>query len=498
MLECGLSRPTDIETQQRQVSAPMNFRRLKWLAILAPIGFIGLLEYARYALAPIYESWQGHLLMNAVVLLGAIFFYGAVFSVIDVFQGQLERRNDELAAMHSAGLAIVSELTIDTVLQNVVEHARVLLGTRYGALAVYAEDGGIHQFVTSGVDAETAERIGSLPHGKGLLGVVLRQGQRLRLADLDRDPRSCGLPPHHPPMHSLLAVPVVCRAPFRGNLYVSEKVDGSTFSAEDEEVLVRFAIQAGIAVDNAHLHAQVEGLAMAEERLRLAREIHDGQAQVMAFVNTKAQAVRELQRAGRTEAAGEQLEQLAAAARQAYTEVREEILDLRLAGVAGNGLGDTVRLHVERWRDQFGIPVELEIGELPQLDSEVELQLLRIVQEALVNVRKHARAGRVEVSLAAHRRTLRAAIEDDGAGFDPAALERVGRPRFGLAIMRERAEAVGARLAIRSTPGEGTRIEVELPLTERWQNRPAFGRPFDGGGRASATRRLNEGGDENR
>ena len=119
-------------------------------------------------------------------------------------------------------------------------------------------------------------------------------------------------------MRSLLAVPIQCKGPFRGNLYLSERTDGAPFSREDEETLARFAVQAAVAIDNAHLHRRVRDLAASEERLRLAHEMHDGLAQVLAYVNTKAQAVQGFLRHGKSQEASDQLNQLAAAAREVY------------------------------------------------------------------------------------------------------------------------------------------------------------------------------------
>jgi len=271
--------------------------------MLAPIVFVGVLEYARYAFASVLGSWQGRLLMDGVVLLGAVFFYGFVFALIDEMQHQLQRQNRELAALRGASLEISSELSLDLVLQKIVDLACNLISTHYGALAVYDDEGAIRSFVTTGVGEQARQRIGDLPVGRGLLGVSLREGQCLRVDEIGSDARSCGFPADHPAMHSLLAVPVICSGPFRGNLYLSQKLDGEPFSAEEEDTLARFASQAGIAVDNAHLHAQVGTLAVAQERLRLAHEMHDGQAQVLAYVNTKAQAVEELLRSGRSEEA---------------------------------------------------------------------------------------------------------------------------------------------------------------------------------------------------
>ena len=439
----------------------MNLQRLRWIAILAPIVFIGVLEYARFALAPIHAVWQGRLLMIGVVLLGAIFFYGAVFTVVDQLQQELERQNRELTSLRSAGLEVASELALDVVLKKIVDHARDLIEARYGALAVYDDAAAIQTFITSGIPADLEARIGAPPVGRGLLGAVLREGQRLRLSNIADDPRYSGYPAAHPAMKSLLAVPVICRSPFLGNLYLAEKQDGSDFTQEDEEVLVRFAAQASIAVDNAHLHAQVGSLAVAEERLRLAREMHDGQAQVLAYVNTKAQAVRAFLDAGRPAEAGEQLSQLAAAAREVYADVREGILGLRTVVDSENGLVGALAKHLEQWRDQSGIRVELAAEDIPRFTNEVELQLLRIIQEALANVRKHSAAERARVELEPYAQGVRVVIADDGVGFDPRARVRSGMPRFGLATMRERCQAIGARFDLQSQPGAGARVEVE-------------------------------------
>ncbi|MEM6456948.1 MAG: GAF domain-containing sensor histidine kinase, partial [Acidobacteriota bacterium] len=299
------------------------------------------------------------------------------------------------------------------------------------------------------------------------LGVGLRDGQRLRLDRIQDHPRSAGFPANHPPMQTLLAVPVAGRGGYRGNLYVADKRDGQPFSIDDEDVLARFAVQAAIALDNAWLHAQVRGLTVAEERLRLARELHDGQAQVLAAVNMQAQVVTELLRQQRLDDARDVLDRLAQLARSVLTDVREGIVGLRAVGRPGDDLATMLRRHVETWRDhQADLAVTLDLpAQLPELDPSVALQLLRIVQEALANVRKHARATRVAIGAEARTGGLALTVVDDGVGFDPAqlALHR-GRPRFGLAILRERAEAIGAQLDVRSQPGAGTTVAVSYDV----------------------------------
>ena len=264
-------------------------------------------------------------------------------------------------------------------------------------------------------------------------------------------------------MRSLLAVPIVCRkSPLRGNLYVAEKEAAQEFDELDEATLERFATMASAAVDNAHLHAQLRSLAVAEERARLAREMHDGMAQVLAYVNTKAQAVQEYLRRDRSEEAGQQLEQLAAAAREVYTDVREGISALRTP-VGTADYDQALREFIERWEVQSGIQATLTLDAGIGLSLTEELQMLRIIQESLSNVRKHSGAKHARVECREGDRKLIFTIEDDGTGFDSDDRRRSGFPRFGLAIMRERAESIGAQLTIDSSPTTGTRVRIELP-----------------------------------
>jgi signal transduction histidine kinase len=268
-------------------------------------------------------------------------------------------------------------------------------------------------------------------------------------------------------MHSLLAVPIVCKGPFRGNLYVTEKKTLPEFSDEDEHTLVRFATSAAIAIDNAHLNQKLRSLAVAEERVRIARELHDGMAQVLAYVNTKAQAVKAYLEKDKPDEASTQLEQLASAARDVYSDAREGIMALRTQVGADQPFREALLEYMKRWETQSGIATVLEVeGEL-DISPSVELQLLRIIQEAMANARKHSQCSTARVELQQLDGFIVAAIEDDGAGFDPAIRSRAAFPRFGLAIMRERAESIGGSLQIDSAPGRGTRVKIRLPTATR-------------------------------
>lgn len=442
----------------------MPVQKLRWLFFGTALVFLLLVEGVRWQVGGQLTTWPGRLLMDAVILAGVLFFFGAAFEVLTQLQERLERQNREIEALHAAAMDICSELSLDSVLQKVVDQACGLLDARYGAISIVDESHRIQEFVTSGISAELRERIGAPPRGRGLLGVVLRQGQHLKLRDLTQDPRASGFPANHPPMKSLLAVPIVCKGPFRGNLYLAEKKSGSQFTELDEDTLVRFATKVTIAIDNAHLHERTRALAMAEERLRIAREMHDGMAQVLAYVNTKAQVVKEYMRQNKTDRASKQLEQLASAAREVYTDAREGIAALRTQVGPERSLTSALEDFVNRWQDQSGIQGELQTdGEL-QLSPIAELQLLRIIQESLSNVRKHSGAHLARVDLRQTNEHIEVLVEDDGRGFDLASRSREGFPRFGLAIMRERAESIAASFEIESAPQQGTRVRVRVPV----------------------------------
>jgi len=437
--------------------------RLKWYAFLGLVLFVLALEAVRYALYPDAIDPGGRLLLSGFVFTGGIFLLGLLFAFLERQEARLGRQNAELLALHHAALDLGGELGLAALLQKIVDGARDLVGTRYGALSVIDRHGRIEAFVTTGISAEERVRIGAPPVGHGLLAVSMHQGENLRLDDIARDARSVGFPSHHPKMTSLLAVPIACRSPFRGNLYLSDKVDSMPFDATDEATLERFATQAANAIDAVHLHERLRALAIEEERLRLAREMHDGVAQILASVNAQAQAVREHVRAGRAEEAVRLLDKLARDARDVHAEVREGILALRSPS-ATEGITSALRDYLEDWQDQTGIEVECRFEAEIRFLPEREVQVLRIAQEALANVRKHAQATRVRVRLAVEDEFAALEVEDDGRGFEPGAPSHDGRPHFGLVTMRERAQAVDGELEIATVPDQGTKVRLRVPV----------------------------------
>jgi signal transduction histidine kinase len=437
--------------------------RLKWLSFGGLFVFTLVFDRVRANLYPHLESAPGRLVLDIFVLTGGIFLLGLWFALVSKQEAWLERQSAELLSLHHAALDLGGELSLDTLLQKVVDGARGLIGARYGALAVIDREAQIEAFVVSGLSPAERDRLGAPPQGKGLLGVAMHDGERLRVAQIHRDARAAGFPPGHPPMTSLLAVPISCRSPFRGNLYLTDKLDESEFTVGDEATLERFSTQAANAIDAVHLHERLRVAAIEEERLRLAREMHDGVAQVLASVNARSQAIREHVRAGRDEEAITHLERLAADARAVHNEVRESILALR-ATASTSGISSTLEEYLDNWQDQTGIAViRLLEGEL-RLVPEREVQVLRIAQEALANVHKHSGASQVRIELAREGEMAKLEISDDGRGFEPGRGAKDGRPHFGLLTMRERAQAVDAALDISTEPGKGTTVRLSVPL----------------------------------
>jgi signal transduction histidine kinase len=167
-------------------------------------------------------------------------------------------QKDHRDLLLEAGLALSSERSLPAILQRIVELATELTDARYGAIGVLGPNGGISQFVYTGITPEQHAAIGHLPVGKGILGALIEDARPLRLRELSRDPRSVGFPPHHPPMRSFLGAPVMARGQVFGNIYLTEKQTAASFDADDERALVILAAQAGVAVENARLNEELE------------------------------------------------------------------------------------------------------------------------------------------------------------------------------------------------------------------------------------------------
>jgi signal transduction histidine kinase len=365
-----------------------------------------------------------------------------------------------LRAVSDAVLAIGAQVSVEEVLQRLVDAARTLVPARYAALGVPDGEGGFGAFLTSGMSEKLMASLGPLPRTHGMLGAMLETPAPFRTSDIHDDPRFRGWWPRgHPDMRSFLGVPIVAPEGVIGAFYLTEREDLPQFTAEDEELIQLLAAHAAIAITNARLHERSRELSVLSERNRLALELHDVVSQkLFGLVLNAEAAVTLLDRD--PEAARAQVTRLQELASEALDELRSLIFELRPPDLERDGLCGALRKHVEVLRRLQPTAIELE-GDLEvEPDPRRDQEVFRIAQEALQNALRHAEASRVVVRLHGEDGRLRLEVEDDGVGFDADAPELRSR-RLGLTSMEERAQRIGARLELSSTAGAGTLVRLE-------------------------------------
>jgi signal transduction histidine kinase len=379
-----------------------------------------------------------------------------------------ERLSPALKAVSDAVLAVASQLSVDEVLQRLVDSAGELVNARYAALGIPDGTGGFRRFLVAGMSDELIAAMGPLPRTHGMLGAMLEAPSPYLTDDIHQDPRFRGWwPRQHPDMRSFLGVPIRARDEVIGAFYLTEKKGASNFDAYDQEVIELLAAHAAIAITNARLYEQSRELSMLSERNRLALELHDVVSQKLFSLNLSADSATTL--LARDPAAAEvQLQRVRELAREALAELRSLILGLRPADLAHDGLEGALRKEVAMLGRVHGIAVELRAdcpgrptGE-DDGDGQREIEVLRIANEALHNAVRHAAAGRVTVKLDGRGDTLRIEVADDGIGFDPGDPELRSR-HLGLTSMEERARELGGTLTLSSEPGTGTKVRLEVP-----------------------------------
>ncbi|MFI6566400.1 GAF domain-containing sensor histidine kinase [Streptomyces sp. NPDC050534] len=371
-----------------------------------------------------------------------------------------------LAAVSSALLAMSRHLEVRDVLKTIVASARELLGAQYAALGVPDDHGGFAQFVVDGVSDAQWKAIGPLPRQHGILASMLREAKIERLADVRKDPRFEGWPSAHPDMSDFLGLPVkdgdeVIGALFLANKDCPKPEGGCGFTEDDADLLGILAQHAAIALTNARLYERSRELTIAEERSRLAHELHDAVSQKLFSLRLTAQAAAALVDRDPSRAKGE-LQQVAVLAAEAADELRAAVVELRPAALDEDGLVATLRTQIQVLDRAHTARVTFGSCGVRALPSAQEEALLRVAQEALHNALRHSGAERVDVTLARRGSAAVLRVADDGSGFDPKAIRRAGR-HLGLVSMRDRAGGVGGTLTVESAPGKGTTIELEVP-----------------------------------
>ncbi|OGT25357.1 MAG: hypothetical protein A2Z17_04725 [Gammaproteobacteria bacterium RBG_16_66_13] len=388
-------------------------------------------------------------------------FLGAVASQVAVaiersllIEG-LEHQEHEAQALYRIGLEISRLQDLSKILRIVAEQARELLKAEVASVCTMGELEGapaLHEW-SGPASAFVAERERGVapmamvsPHPEGHLGgcALLADGYRT----------------------GCLAAPLIVGTRVVGEMCVAHRGQRD-FGAKERALLRGLADMAAIAVSNANLLARERGVAVLEERDRLAREMHDSLAQVLGYLHLKSKATAIVIAQGDEKRAAEELSEIADLAHEAYIDVREAILGLRESVSPSRNLVSTLSEYVSMFGRQAGITARFEpSGSDSKLSPSAEVQLVRVIQEALTNVRKHSGARSVLVRMECQLDRVHFTIEDDGCGFDVERLHAGGGQQVGIQTMRERVERVGGNIRIESAPGAGTRVRIELPAGE--------------------------------
>jgi two-component system, NarL family, sensor histidine kinase DevS len=365
----------------------------------------------------------------------------------------------QLRRLLDAVMSVATDLELPTVLQNIVEAARELAGARYAALGVLDPTHNyLAEFITVGLDEEQRTRIGELPKGHGILGLLIVDPQPIRLPDLSDHPESFGFPSGHPPMRSFLGVPLYVRGEVFGNLYLTDKEDEDAFSDIDEELVLSLAAAAALAIENARLHQRTAELSLIADRARIGRELHDSVVQRLFATGLAMQGTMNL--VERPEVA-DRLEGHIDDIDRTIREIRTAIFTLEVARSSGASLRLEVVDLVARAARVLGFEPGLDLdGPIDTLvPDDVAGHLLAVLREALSNVARHSGAAHVDVTLRVDT-DLFLEVTDDGRGIDPGH----DGGGDGLQNMLHRAQGLGGRGAILPGVEGGTTLQWIVPL----------------------------------
>jgi two-component system, NarL family, response regulator LiaR len=366
---------------------------------------------------------------------------------------ETQRQLAESQSLQRVTAALLQELSLEEVLATVCTEARRLTGAQESVVCVLEEDRQGCLRVILGPE-DTAPAFERARLGGCITDRLLHTGEPLWSNDPDPALRYCV----GSELAALLAVPLRVREALSGALGVTNKPGG--FDQDDFRILCSFADQAAVAIDNARLYRQVGELAAAEERQRLARELHDSVTHDLYSMTLYAEAAARLLAAGQAGAVAEQLREVRATGQEALREMRLLIFELRPSVLEKQGLVAALRARLEAVEARAGFQTELCVtGDRP-LPPSLEQELYRIAQEILNNVVKHARARRVSLHLHLAEGPVCLEVRDDGAGFDPETARRRGG--LGLDGIEERLKRLGGRLEVKSRPGAGTQVRVEV------------------------------------
>jgi signal transduction histidine kinase len=371
-----------------------------------------------------------------------------------------------LRAVTNVVLGLAGEPRLEPMLERLVHAVRDLVGARYAALGIPDDDGtGFDRFITSGMSDELIEAIGPLPRTHGLLAAMLTDPEPYRTGDIRADPRFEWWPEAHPRMRSFLGVPLLFKGDIVGAFYLTDKDGG--FDEADVDLVRGLAAHAAVVIENARLFDASRERSIAEERSRLARDLHDALTQRLFSLNLTLAAAAATAVGPDPAPTVEAIHQARELVDAALAELRTLIFELRPPALEADGLVGALRKHAGLLGRAHAVPVTVTDARPPGAPgptAAAEQELWRVAEEALSNALRHAGASAVTVTLEAdgHRGRTLLSVTDDGVGFDPEARSIASR-RLGLVSMRERVEGAGGTFEIVSAPGRGTTVRASVP-----------------------------------
>lgn len=360
--------------------------------------------------------------------------------------------------------SIAAQLDLDPLLQEIVDAAAELIGAEFGGILVLDQEDPV-RYQLLRVHGWHSPNTLPQPQGRGILSLPHKQGRPLRLATVEQHPASVGVPAGHPAIGPFLGVPLRFRDRVLGSLFLGQPPGHPSFTSNDEVLLTGLANLAAVAIENAHLHLQTEQFARMQERERLAHDLHDTVAQL--FYSIGVEAENGLDACREEGPPGAHLEAIHHLATQGSVEVRRAIFALTRS-VREEGLCYVLRTLVEEFEANTGIETCLVLPPgLTLPHARAYDVVMRVVQEALSNVRKHAQATMVLVSLSASNDTLTVAVQDNGIGIAEANLLRTSGAdghHAGILTLRTAVERLGGKLSLVNGEEEGLVLKAQLPL----------------------------------
>lgn len=424
-----------------------------------------------------------------------------------MIDAQLEgniRRHERLEALYRMAVELSALRSLDSVLNTALQHCLDLTDSQFGFVGLTKDDGKAMDVVAiQGFHpaARFYEHHHLIPLRPNIFASVVLDNKPLRSDDATADPRRVGQPDGHPAVRTFLGAPLCIRDDPMGMIGVANRPQ--PYEIEHEQLLATYAAQVAIVIRNAQLYEKLQGAneeleqtvakrtrqlrktkedlarkaaqlqkllsetvdVQERERQRIAHDMHDGTNQLLIGAMLELKSAQKRLGDGDLARAEEAIGTVQEILRRVEAEIKRVIHHLRPPTLDALGLAPALRRYAERFHRYSGIPCTVHTeGPALRLAPKIEISVFRLVQEALQNASMHAEAGATSVTLSFARRSLQLTVEDDGKGFDLDTVREHSNGQLGILGMQERTEALGGRLTIQTAAGEGTRIEVTIPL----------------------------------